>query len=115
MASPVYLRVQNKVGRGPFIPGFSHIWLDSHKDKNLVSIMEAFPNLKEIIETNRGEHLWVACPVNWFSKWFSNAELRILKKYGFDVYDASECEIIATHPTQVIMKGNQFELNRYKK
>ncbi len=96
------------------MPGFTKTWIDAYKCKTLAPITDAFPNLAEILQNNYGKRLWCASPFDCFALWFSCDEIKRLKKYGFYVYDATGCEVIAEHPTQVIMSGNQNKLRKWR-
>lgn len=76
-------RVQDRDGRGPFRPGFSHKWVQDREDHdNLVPWFVQFPNIfsKSIL----GMHLGCGCKtISQLRRWFAQAEYDKLKLFGY--------------------------------
>ena len=93
-------RVQDRYGRGPFKPGFSHNWVEPREDhENLLPWMKEFPDIEL-----RGTHLGSACrTVEQLRRWFTLPEYAKLIRYGYTAYAIGGCEIIEEGPTQLVI------------
>jgi len=97
-------RVQDKDGRGPFKPGFSHMWVAA-RGNSLPPIYDELGispvNLREIIPV--GVHAGCACKsMDDLRKWFRRDELRRLSKFGYEIVPFSPDMVIAETDTQVL-------------
>ena len=80
--SAIY-RIQDKDGRGPWKPGFSHRWVEIRPDhNNLPAWYEEFGPLHNYI--SYGEHCGSGCKtIDQLRRWFTKSEYRTLLKYGY--------------------------------
>jgi hypothetical protein len=102
------LRVQDKDGRGPWKPGFSHTWIDLDRPEERMppSIFTEVEDLGAEIARwhRRGYH--IGCAVEGMTglrKWFSLRELTTLRSMGYHVYDFTKTEKVISTPTQVVI------------
>jgi hypothetical protein len=99
-------RIQDAEGRGPFRPGFSHIWADEHFGPGV----EAMPTWQEEFGTDLLDRRGL--PGEWFgsavrsikdlSRWFSDAEQERLRGLGFRVVSIGPVRILAESKNQVV-------------
>lgn len=97
-------RVQDKEGRGPFKPGFSHCWLDQNRTlESHPSIMQDFGwDFTRLIHP--GEHFGCCfLSMDALLRWFSVSELERLERYKHHAIELRDCRIIAESSTQVMM------------
>lgn len=99
------LRIQDSSGRGPWIPGFSHAWLDVDRPALPAPIFETVKNFSSIVEKAHANGLHIGCAAkeDCLSMWVSTTEMEVLKKYGFSVVNATQCRIIAEDENQVLI------------
>lgn len=96
-------RVQDKEGRGPFRPGFSHRWLDEdgREDERPPIYVELGMGIFNRILT--GESAGCAClSLDALLRWFTPAELERLEGFGYHVVSLDADRIIAESKTQVL-------------
>lgn len=89
-------RIQDKDGRGPFKPGFSHIWIRFRKDSE---------NLKPLIapEIARidGEHHAIGCKsIEMLRRWFTKKEYRTLRRHGYQAVIIRDAKVLKEDETQ---------------
>lgn len=74
-------RVQDKNGRGPFVPGMSVRWIEYREDRNnLLPFFVEFPHIKMM----HGFYYGCAClDIAGLKRWFSPSEYTTLQKLGF--------------------------------
>ena len=96
-------RVQDKNGRGPFKPGFTTIWLDDEKDRWLESSIQEFGAAVITNHGGPGRHLGCACrSIEDLERWFSRAERKRLKKFGYNLVSMEVNEILAESKNQLV-------------
>jgi hypothetical protein len=83
-------RIQDETGRGPWKPGFSHLWVEGRED--LDNLIPWVMDLGNVIEKARwAMHLGCACESpEKLKRWFTKLEYERLLKYG---YNAVEMEV----------------------
>jgi hypothetical protein len=76
-------RVQDKDGRGPWKPGFSHKWVEDRPDHdNLPPWFVEFGRVDRLVLY--GETCGCGCrTLDQLRRWFTKSEWRKLKKYGY--------------------------------
>lgn len=100
-------RIQDKSGRGPWRPGFSHRWIDPDKDDTLCPpMMVDFPQwLPQVAKAQKAGYMHFGCCVEGIAglhRWFTPLELDRLQSLGFDLVDAEPLTPIAVSPSQII-------------
>lgn len=82
----IVYRVQDAIGRGPWRPGFSHLWVEDRPDhKHLLPWMQEFGH-DAIPRTGRpfAEYFGCACrTIEQLRRWFTESEYATLRHYGF--------------------------------
>lgn len=104
------LRVQDRNGRGPWRPGFSDRWTDAWRITLPAPIYDEVPNFRNIVNEASKAGLHIGCASRGFkglALWFSQIELLRLYEYGFQVFDASECDVLAETETQVLLSSKK--------
>lgn len=99
------VRVQDREGRGPWRPGFSHQW---STDQNMMvgkPINMEVKNFAKIVEKahRAGMHIGHAVRPENLHLWFTQGELQTLTRLGFTLVDASNCEVLAETKTQALI------------
>ena len=100
------LRVQDKQGRGPWRPGLSEKWVDAWRTEHLPPIYQEFPAFFALVNAAHREGLHIGCAArgrDGLLAWFSPMELLRLHDLGFSLVDASDCEVLAETPNQIII------------
>jgi len=101
-------RVQNKKGRGPYIPGFSDMWSD--RDRQDLTERPAFytefkPEQTRLLHEARWKGLHVGCgfrTLEQLRRWFSDAELTKLKLFGFRPVKINVDHVLAESDRQLV-------------
>lgn len=106
MSEKLY-RIQDVSGRGPWRPGFSHMWIDPEKDdRDCPPMMVEFPQWQRQIARAVGRGLMhYGCCVSGeigIRRWFTTSEIERLKIHGFSLVDASSLEPICKGKAQII-------------
>ena len=108
------LRMQDQSGRGPWKPGFSKYWVDDVRDFDLPPVQQDFGldwALMVDAAFRRGLHLGVAVRgVKRFNKWFTSTERVRLALLGYQIVDASECEVLGETNWQAVI-GSEAPLS----
>jgi len=94
-------RIQDKSGRGPWKPGFSHKWVEDRVDHdNLVSWMQEFGPVHNKLLA--GEHGGCGCQtIEQLQRWFTESEYKNLKKLGYRAVKMNVNRIIAESDIQL--------------
>lgn len=98
-------RIQDAEGRGPFRPGFSHVWLDKNGPPLPPSIVE-MPGFSAIVARAHRQNLHIGTAVvgnEALNKWFSSDEMLRLARLGYRVVDATSCKVVARDSNQVLI------------
>ena len=95
-------RVQDQFGRGPWKPGFSHLWVDSRQDhENLLPGYIEFPNWLNRVYT--WETLGHGCATkDQIKRWINEAEYKILTNHGYQAVELEVNRIIDKSSTQCV-------------
>jgi hypothetical protein len=98
-------RVQNKDGRGPWKPGFSHIWIEDRKDHdNLHPWIEEFHGLDLTVSG----HLGCGCKtIKQLRRWFTKREYKKLVSLGYKAVCVVADEILAESNIQCVFKSDR--------
>jgi hypothetical protein len=104
IVSDLVCRIQDNEGRGPYRPGFSHIWSERQDGPDPVFI--AFPSVMRIVrkqvELNGGA---VGCAFRNLSQarnWFSPNEILKLALYGYALVWMEPDKILAENDEQLV-------------
>lgn len=92
MSGAIVYRVQDSEGRGPWRPGFSHVWIEPRDDhKFLVSCLEQF-DIKQL-PTNR--HIGCGCLTkDQLRRWFTESEYMKLRLFGYSAVEMGVDEVV---------------------
>lgn len=106
----VIYRVQDKEGRGPWRPGFSHKWVRPRPDHDNLP-----PWLFEFGRVDRqllyGEHAGSGCmTLDQLRRWFTKKEYKTLLKYGYQAVSMEVNRILAQSEIQCVF-GRAKPLN----
>lgn len=93
-------RIQDRDGRGPFKPGFSHRWVEERSDhENLIPWTEQFGN----IGFGDNENIGCACKTtDQLKRWFTKKEYNKLKRLGYRSVKIQADRIIAESDIQCV-------------
>lgn len=101
-------RVQDKTGRGPWRPGYSHKWVSDKRGAPdlLPPIFEDLPSFRQVVTLAHtlGFHIGIAVR-GWqqFGAWFLPDELERLRADGFNVVQCDNCRVFAETKHQVMI------------
>ena len=109
MADFIY-RIQDSDGRGPFKPGFSHVWVNERGDhENLKPCTQQFDGIRNKLLLS--EHYGCGCKnLKQLRRWFTKQEYKKLKKYGYRAVKMKVARIVAESEIQVVF-GRAIPLN----
>lgn len=96
-------RVQGPDGRGPYKPGFSHVWSDMDRCEGRPTIFAEFGAtwLKELRPTET--HGCAFRTIEDALRWFSVSELERLAKFGYKLCEVSGVRVLRESPRQLIV------------
>jgi hypothetical protein len=102
MTDEIIYRIQDKDGRGPWKPGFSHKWVETRPDHdNLIPWMYEFGPVHERACT--WEHIGCGClTIEQLRRWFTESEYRKLLGYGYISVKIKPGRILASNNTQCV-------------
>jgi len=95
-------RIQDKEGRGPFRPGFSHQWIDEDRAEWPETYMHQFG--ADILK-NIPEQRHAGCgffSVDQLKKWFTPVELDRLLLLGYSAVKLDSSTVIARSKEQLV-------------
>lgn len=104
------LRVQNKQGRGPWMPGLSSKWVDSFRTTQHPTIYHERPDYLDHVANAHKEGMHVGCAVrgrDGLLSWFSPMEIFRLYDLGFYIADASACDVLIETGTQMVIASQK--------
>lgn len=102
MTITVY-RWQDAEGRGPYRPGFSHVWKDVGHDLRNPSFMEEF-GLSVVNKRGPDEHLGCAFrSADQMRQWFSEQERELIRFYGYEFVEMHADRVLAESPRQLVI------------
>lgn len=118
MAREQVVRIQDQQGRGPWKPGFSHVWVEDRADHD-----KLVPWFQEMGWVNRkaiaGMHVGCGCrTVEQLQRWFTPGEYRTLLLYGYRavtleigrVLGESAIQVVFERPRPLREAGKAFDL-----
>ena len=100
-------RVQDSDGRGPFKPGFSHVWLDPIGGCELPAWIFEFPDLAARIREIRPHSGTAVRTREQINRWFSESELSRLRILGYRVVALDADEILAESDNQIVFRRDK--------
>ena len=108
----IIYRIQDKDGRGPWKPGFSHKWVEDREDhNNLIPIYIQF-GMNIINKILYGEYSGTGCQsIKQLQRWFNKSEYYKLLGYGYKSVEIEVNRIIAKSDIQVLF-GRAIPLNK---
>jgi len=94
-------RIQDKEGRGPWKPGFSHKWVEDRKDhNNLLPWYIEFGRIDKNLLV--GEYSGSGCrTIDQLKRWFTKAEYKKLKKLGYKSVEIKVNRVLAESNIQL--------------
>jgi hypothetical protein len=100
-------RIQDSEGRGPFKPGFTHLWIDKERQPFPPPFTE-HPKFASVVKRahSKGLHLGAAV-IGWpsLARWFSTDELFRLYERGYWIVDARGCTVELYDDFQVLVSS----------
>lgn len=110
------VRVQDRSGRGPYIPGFSHRWADTSGPASAPWWEELGITIPQAIVMIPAD-MHVGCAfqsMDLLTRWFTKREREKLHHLGFYVVKVSPDVVVAETPTQVVFgtKAPLFALRK---
>lgn len=100
----IYLRYQDKDGRGPFRPGFPAIWGDEDGDSP-IGVFEEFPQLASLLPSLHERKLHVGCACygeQGINEYFTSSERERLAVLGYRLHRVPASSIILKGRDQVV-------------
>jgi hypothetical protein len=103
-------RIQDKDGRGPWKPGFSHNWVEDRADaKNLLPWFDEFGRVDGLVLY--GEWCGSGCEtIEQIKRWFTPKEYKTLLKYKYNLVKMRVDRILGRSDIQVFF-GRSKALN----
>lgn len=100
-------RVQDKDGRGPWKPGFSHKWVIARPDHD--NLMPWFMEMGPIhLEITKGLHWGTGCTsIDQLKRWFTEKEYKTLLKLGYKSVLFKADRILGKSMTQCLFERNK--------
>lgn len=102
-------RIQDKDGRGPWKPGFSHRWLDADGPPLPPAITATLRDFHGIAAKAHAKGMHIGCAV-WegkLSEWVTGAEWERLKGFGYFVANAGQCQVLADDGMQLLVASKK--------
>ena len=98
-------RIQDAEGRGPYRPGFSHVW--SERDFGPDPVFVAFPGImaqaQRVVNEKGGAVGCAFRTLQQASNWFSPTEVLTLAKHGYSLCWVKPDEILAENSDQLVI------------
>jgi len=105
--TPVY-RIQDDAGRGPFKPGFSHVWNRKTDAEGWALAGYYRDSLTAQRLRTPGLHYGCAClSPDQLKIWFNPQEYEILRVLGYQAVRLNTHRILITSPVQVVFERRQ--------
>lgn len=97
-------RVQDKEGRGPWRPGFSHKWVEDRDDHdNLVPWLHEFGRVDGT--AIYGMAIGCGClTLDQLRRWFTESEYRTLQRYGYHAVKMQVGRVLAASELQCVFE-----------
>lgn len=101
---PVVFRVQNAQGRGPWIPGWSHTWVEDRPDHDY--LVPWYVEMGPVhLQMTPGMHGGTACASpEQLRRWFTRGEYLTLKRYGFQAVKLEVDRILGQSDIQLFFE-----------
>jgi hypothetical protein len=98
------VRIQDHDGRGPFKPGFSHVWCDTEGDPQLPPWFQEFPGLlQKVRKAAETHHVGCGCrSVEQIERWFTPTERVRLSILGYKLVSMEVDRVLAESKNQVV-------------
>lgn len=95
-------RIQDAAGRGPWKPGFSHLWVEPRPDHdNLKPFFQEMP--VDLAINIPGHYAGCGCTsLDKLRRWISPSEYFTLLKYGYKAVEIRGAKIVAESETQCV-------------
>lgn len=98
-------RIHDAAGRGPWRPGFSHLWVKSRSDlENLIPWPVQFDAPKILYQMVKSrKHAGCACrTIEQLRRWFMPEEYETLLKYGYEAVIIRVDQVLAESDIQLV-------------
>lgn len=104
MSAGTVVRIQDPQGRGPWRPGFSHVWVEDRPDHDLL-----LPWWQEMgwVNHKATPHMYIGCgcrTVEQLRRWFTPGEYRTLLLYGYRAVTLEVGRILGESEIQVVFE-----------
>lgn len=111
MASrPCVYRIQDKDGRGPWKPGFSHKWVEDRTDEEYAALPPGgtqFPQLNCMTFVSDRYYGFGCESLDQLRKWFRRSEYETLRGYGYRACKLYVDRILFQSDVQVVFERAQ--------
>lgn len=98
----IIYRVQDKDGRGPWKPGFSHKWVKTRPDHDNLHPWPFEFNVNDILK-NKNFNMACGCKtIEQLKRWFTEQEYKILKQYGYFAVKLKADKVFAESDIQCV-------------
>jgi len=103
-------RIQDKEGRGPWRPGFSHIWIEDRDDHN--NLLPWYIEFGSVLHAQRGYAIGCGClSLDQLRRWFIKTEYNRLKLLGYSAVKMQFDRILGSSDIQCVFE-RKLPLNR---
>lgn len=110
MSELVY-RVQDREGRGPWRPGFSHRWVEDRPELDGLAPIYLEEGFNDAILTRGFTAYGVGCrALDQLRRWFTRSEYEKLCMFGYQAVSMMVDQVFFDSPTQCLF-GRIFPLN----
>jgi len=107
MSDKLLLRIQDKDGRGPWRPGFSHRWVSPSREIAFPPpAFEDFPDFQGVIQGahKRGLHIGIAVRgFDLLANWFMPEEMSALRLLGYRLVRCNLATVLEESQHQVLI------------
>lgn len=107
MSDKLLLRIQDKDGRGPWRPGFSHRWVSLSREADFPPPAYVdFPEFQVVIQSAHKRGLNVGLTVRGFDRlasWFLPDEINALRLLGYRLVRCNLASVLAESQHQVLI------------
>jgi hypothetical protein len=102
--SNIIYRVQDVNGRGPWKPGFSHMWIERRPDHdNLMPFFQEFGRID--LKAIKGMHVGCGCKTKeQLKRWFTQQEYERLLMHGYSAVQMEVGRILAQSDIQCVFE-----------
>lgn len=95
-------RVQDAKGRGPYRPGFSHLWADDAGPINPTIFQDFGEDVASRYMKRRGYYGCAFRSLHQMSLWFTGIEIYRLILYGYRLVELTPDRVLAESPHQLL-------------